>query len=345
MLYIIRFLRQADSNSLTVLMDGRSTRSNRTSGWERYAREISRVSKSSVIPSFRFENIPLISDLILALLLSGHRGFVHFPTFPPLIAKRNYVFTLHDLTWWLHPETSSFLGKHLYKKLAEAAIRRCFLIVPSESVKKELLDQFAVERNRIFVVHNGLTTLVLDPSLKKLDLPIKFILVVGTLEPRKNLHSFVKAYLASNAKNYYKLVLVGRQGWGQEPPNVILLSKLKDSELAEVYNRASAFFLPSLYEGFGLPLLEALAHELPVFCSDISVFREVGGSSCNYFDPRSISEMVNALNAFVNGSYVQDKSGSQQVWKNYTWDSSGEKIQKVYKEIARTVESNSHEEK
>jgi glycosyltransferase involved in cell wall biosynthesis len=326
-------------------MDGRSLRSKRTSGWERYAREISRASKVTVIPPFPLENVPLIGDLILALLLIGHRGIVHFPTFPPLLVKRHYIFTLHDLTWWLYPDTSSFLGKYFYKKLAERALKKAFIVVPSQSVRGDLLSNFRVEDNRVFVVHNGLTVFRAESDLQSLNLPMKFILVVGTLEPRKNLHNFVSAFNDSNAKDDYKLVLVGRLGWGRIPPSVSVLSNLNDSELAEVYKRASAFFLPSIYEGFGLPLLEALAHRLPIFCSDISVFREIGGNSCNYFDPRNITEMVNALNSFVDGSYVRDKNNYQQDWKKYTWTSSGVNMREVYSRIGNALESSLHEKK
>ena len=326
-------------------MDGRSIRSNRTSGWERYAREISRTSKVKLIPAFPLENIPIISDLILAFLLIGHRGIVHFPTFPPMRVKNNYIFTLHDLTWWLHPDTSSLLGKYFYKKLAERTVRAAFLVVPSESVRGDLLSCFAIESSRVFVVHNGLTLLSAEPILKSLDLPNRFILVVGTLEPRKNLNNFVTAFSQSKAKEKYNLVLVGRVGWGQIPPNVNLLSNLSDIELGEVYSRASAFFLPSISEGFGLPLLEALARGLPVFCSDISVFREVGGSSCNYFDPLDVQEMVKALNSFVDGSYVVDGINSQQAWRKYTWESSGKRIREVYARTRDILESNLHDEK
>jgi glycosyltransferase involved in cell wall biosynthesis len=343
MIQVVRFLRQMNSTTGQVIMDGRSIRSNRTSGWERYAREISRSSKVKLIPPFPLEKVPIISDLILAALLIGHRGVVHFPTFPPLHVKNNYIFTLHDLTWWLHADTSSFLGKSFYKKLAEKTVRKAFLVVPSESVRVDLLNYFQIEENRVYVVHNGLTVLSEEPSLKSLDLPMRFILVVGTLEPRKNLNNFVTAFMESKAKEEYNLVLVGRVGWGQSPPNVSILSNLSDTELDEVYSRASAFFLPSIYEGFGLPLLEALAHGLPVFCSDISVFREVGGSSCNYFNPLNTQEIVKALNSFVDGVYVADTINSKQVWSKYTWASSGESIREVYVQVTCALESNLHD--
>jgi len=247
------------------------------------------------------------------------------------------VYTLHDLTWWFYPETASRLGRIYYSRVALMALLKSFIVVPSDSVKHDLKSQFPVNEDRIFTIHNGLTEFAINQEEVKIIIPKNFILIVGTLEPRKNLQNFLKAYEASSANDQYELVIVGRKGWGALPENVHLYTACSDSELAYIYSRADAFFLPSIYEGFGLPLIEALFFQIPIFCSDISVFREVGGQACNYFNPRNILAIITALNLFVDNKYFFDKNLSRQVAQKFDWHQTGKATLRCYREVALTL--------
>ena len=330
MLNVLRTIARAKSSNKVVLFDGRSIRSKRTTGWERYAREISKNTKVEVIPSFPLEQLPIVSDILLRVLLIGYNGVVHFPTFPPLFAKNRYVFTLHDLTWWFYPETASKIGKYFYRRVSEKSMQKSCIVVPSYSVKDDLLRTFPIKPDRVIAVHNGLTSLKKIEKPSSIYLPKSFILVVGTVEPRKNLNALVESFHASHASICYELVIVGRLGWGEPPAKVRVLSHLSDSELAEVYEQASCFFYPSIYEGFGLPLIESLSFKLPIFCSDIPIFKEIGGNSCNFFDPLSKESITEAINSFVNGEYLRNNEQEDADWRLFTWVIAGEKLNNFY---------------
>jgi len=293
-----------------VYFDARSALSTRKTGWERYTRGM--LSALSVhypgvvsAGSITAESLPrrIATDLWNVPREAGDRN-VHMPSFPPhawrFRSSTRMLYTLHDLTWWLYPETGTRAGQHYYRPMAEWLIRtKRPLCVVSESVKSEVVEYFQYPSDRIAVVSPGLsdvfgsTGLGVDNNHER-----PFFLCVATLEPRKNLRRLIQAWKASGCAVSHDLVLVGRareRGQIDAVPGLIYRAGLTDTDLGNLYRSACALVLPSLYEGFGLPIIEAMSQRLPVICSDLPVFREVAVDHATYFDPLNVEAIANAL--------------------------------------------------
>ncbi|QWC83871.1 glycosyltransferase [Nocardioidaceae bacterium] len=144
-----------------------------------------------------------------------------------------------------------------------------------------------------------------------------FFLTVGTLEPRKNLSSLVKAYDESGLSKEIDLVVVGRKAWDGPPPvGVVWMHGLSDGQLRWMFESALAFFSASLYEGFGLPVAEAAALGVPAFVSNIPAYREVGGEIVKaFFEPQDTATMVDCLrSAASEGPQRLPKVNNYSIW-------------------------------
>ncbi len=203
--------------------------------------------------------------------------------------------TIHDLTFKRFPEllqkeTLVNLEHHMQRELAHSNAVICV----SESTRQDLLEYYDIDPSRAVTILSGLT--VPDQHQPTVDsLPGKYILFVSTIEPRKNLEVLLDAYERLRARGVYDgaLVVVGRVGWKSESivrrllaPGVHHLDYLPAAQLAEVYRKAEVFVFPSIYEGFGFPLLEAMAYGVPSIAARSSSLPEIGGDAALYFDPR-----------------------------------------------------------
>ncbi len=211
---------------------------------------------------------------------------VHYTNFyvPPRRHRAKVVSTVHDLTVFSHPETLP--GNYRwYSRLAitNAAHHAALLLVPSEAVKTELLGRFGhLQAHNIRVVYQDIRELFFRGS--KTNVPREHFLYVGVLEKRKNLEMLIREFGRFGEKfKDAKLVLIGKPGFGFEDiartiaqtRNVVHLNYLPDDGLADMYHKAYALIMPSLYEGFGRPVVEAMAMGLPVIASDIPTNREL----------------------------------------------------------------------
>jgi len=229
---------------------------------------------------------------------------------PTLYHEPNYVtypftgptvITIHDLSHVRYPETHPIervrhLNRHMTRSINHARI----ILVDSDFVKREVIDYFGVPANKIVVATLGVaahfspaTSETCRLSLQKYHLQYgKYILSVSTLEPRKNLASILQAYelLPNYIRQQYPLVIVGMQGWHThdlmqkfdkliQKQQVILTGFVSEQDLPFLYSGATVFLYPSLYEGFGLPPLEAMACGVPVIASNSSSFPEVVGDA------------------------------------------------------------------
>jgi glycosyltransferase involved in cell wall biosynthesis len=214
------------------------------------------------------------------------------------VARRR-VITVHDLTYKRFPEllqaeTLRNLESHMAREIALADA----IICVSESTRSDLLRFYELDPRRAVTIHSGLGTLAKPgppPSL-----PDRYILFVSTIEPRKNLEVLLDAYESLRARGAYNgsLVIGGRIGWKSEGlikrlrrPGIVHLDYVSASELAAVYEKAEIFVFPSIYEGFGFPLLEAMAHGVPAIAARSSSLPEIGGDAALYFDPSSAKEL------------------------------------------------------
>ncbi len=222
-------------------------------------------------------------------LLGGPVDVFHATNFVlPPTRRAAGVVTVHDLAFRRFPGTVHRASR-AYDALVPAGVRRAAVVLcPSAAVAGEVAAEYALPPERVSV-----TPLGVDPAWasarppapvdrQRLGLPERYVLFVGTREPRKDLPTLLAAHRAARAtsRDVPPLVLAGPAGWGAgeaPPPDVVLTGFLADADLRSVVAGAACLVLPSLYEGFGLPVLEALACGVPVLASDLPVLREVGG--------------------------------------------------------------------
>ena len=318
--------------------DDRSALSPRTTGWERYARQLLAALGHEVRP------LGVHADTITRRLLTDWYAVpravrapepIHFPTFPPapsVLRRTQVVYTLHDLTWWKYPKTASRLGRHYYRPLAEQAVRRTTVITPSAAVRNEAIDRFDLDPARVHAIHLGATPL---PEVEPEHRTKPYLLTVGTLEPRKNLDRLVAAYEASGLTSDVDLVVVGRIAWGPQIAGAAVLGSVDDQRLSALYSGASAVVIPSLYEGFGLPVIEALSRGVRVHCSDIAAFREVAGERAAYFDQTDVEAIAASLRDAITATDTDEARAARQVWAaKFTWQRCAEETLTIYRKAS-----------
>ncbi len=238
----------------------------------------------------------------------------------PLVGRTGkYVVTVHDVIPLILPET--FTPRHrTIVRLALARIRRkadC-VIVPSHAVKGDVVRYVGFPEDRVVVTPEGCDArfrpVRLEAALRdvvaKYGLPARYLLAVGTLEPRKNLAALLEAFARLRRGRAVdpnlRLVLAGARGWLDEPlfrtVRALGLERavhfpgfIEDDDLPAVYSGAALFVFPSLYEGFGLPPLEAMACGVPVVASNVSAMPEVAGDAAILVDPRDVDGLASAI--------------------------------------------------
>jgi glycosyltransferase involved in cell wall biosynthesis len=249
-----------------------------------------------------------------------------FPT--PLLWRGPAALTVHDATPWLHRDTVSTGMRLYYRPLYAQALRRAAAVFTvSEASARDLAATTGVPAARICVTPNGIPPAFFDarpgpPGARP------YLLAVGTLEPRKNLPALVEAFrLLRRGGRDLDLLLVGRQGWaGQLPlgdvaPHVRLTGTVSDADLAALYAGAACFVLPSLYEGFGLPLGEAMAAGTPAVASDLPALRELGGDAVRYAPPSDPAALAAAIAATLDdGRSTARIEAARERARRFTWE-------------------------
>jgi glycosyltransferase involved in cell wall biosynthesis len=240
-------------------------------------------------------------------LFAGRVDVFHATNFvaPPAVRARS-VMTIHDLTFLRHPQwTTAAVAR--YAELVPRALRSTSTVVvtPSRAVADEVIEAFGLSSDRVVATPLGVEPAWAsaapadDHWLAARGLPGDFVLFTGAREPRKNLGTLLAAHArARETGPVPDLVLAGPAGWGAdlpERPGVHLTGWLSAVELRSVVARARASVLPSHYEGFGLPLLEAMAAGTPVLASDLPVHREVSGGHARLIPPGDVDAWAEAL--------------------------------------------------
>ncbi|SCC93030.1 Glycosyl transferase group 1 (fragment) [Thiomonas sp. X19] len=289
----------------------------------------------------------------------GSKGFIyHEPNYIPVSYAGPMVITVHDLSHMRYPqfhppERVSFLNRHL-----PAALQRADrILTDSHFVAQEIIDVFRTPAAKIVVTHLGADVASRSRSeweeaatLQEFKLRRSgFVLSVATLEPRKNLERLIDAYAAlpDALRRDYPLVLVGGSGW----KNTALLSRLRELEargeairtgylprdqVLDLYATAALFAYPSLYEGFGLPVLEALASGVPVLTSNISSLPEVSGGAALEVDPLSVDAIAEGLRALLDDAALRQRHASLGIEraKAFSWKHCAEQTLAVYRQLA-----------
>ncbi len=225
------------------------------------------------------------------------------------------VVTIHDLIFEKYPEYYFGWDRKIYHaKSLQAARDASHIIAVSQQTKTDLIEHYQIKAEKISVVYPILNPIFfnkadeaqLTETRVNLNLPARFLLYVGTIEARKNLLTLVKALHILQEPSNLMLVVVGKPLAYKKKVvdyiekndlqhRVIFLQKITNEVLLKIYQLASAFIYPSFYEGFGMPVLEALACRVPVIASDIPVLREAGGNSAYYVDCSDEEQLASAI--------------------------------------------------
>ncbi len=262
--------------------------------------------------------------------------------------------TVYDLSFMRYPETHPARRLAWLSRGFPSTINRARQILTiSEFSQNEIVELLGVDQEKISIAYPGVDSRfrplnhdILIQKLKKWSLePDRYLLSVGTLEPRKNLVNLFKAYecLPDGMKKTWPLVVVGMAGWKKKTivkemevligkGNLIPLGYLSDDHLAVIYAGAKLFVYPSLYEGFGIPPLEAMACGTPVVSSDRASLPEVVGDAGILVDAEDIESLSRALESVLDDSQKcieMSKMGQQQA-SRFTWQACAEKTYKVY---------------
>ncbi len=230
------------------------------------------------------------------------------------VAKRRVV-TVHDLTYKRFPEllqkeTLENLDRQMQREVAVADAIVCV----SESTRHDLLRYYDADPQRVFAILSGLGTPAVAEPFD--GLPSRYILFVSTIEPRKNLGTLIDAYERLRDRGAYdgSLVVVGKVGWKSESlvprlrgRGIIHLDYVPAPQLATIYERAEAFVFPSIYEGFGFPLLEARARGVPTIAARSSALPEIGGDAALYFEPMDVDALTAQLARVLSDEALREE--------------------------------------
>jgi glycosyltransferase involved in cell wall biosynthesis len=231
---------------------------------------------------------------------------------PPRHAK--LTATVHDLTCWLLPETHSPANVAADKNFAERILKRADgLIAVSEATRSDAVRILKLSPEKIRVIHHGVADMFFRVTPEDADavrsrhgLHRPYLLFVGTIEPRKNVDLLLNAYqgLPSSIRDEFDLVLAGPPGWAQSEtrarlrqpsPGIRYLGYVAEQDLPGLFAGSAAFVYPSLYEGFGFPVAQAMAAGTPVITSDVSALPEIAGGAALLIDPRSERDLQDAM--------------------------------------------------
>ncbi len=261
------------------------------------------------------------------------------------------VSTIHDLAIIRYPKVAHPRVLKMHQDSWRILRKRqAQIIAVSESTKSDILRYLEIPSRCVSVVYEALPTQVAEisqeladkPELlfsikQKLKLDKPYLLFVGTREPRKNLARLIQAWLPL-AKDY-QLIVAGEQSWDgsekiSQDPNLRFLGRVTDYELAVLYHHSELFVYPSLYEGFGLPILEAFAHGVPVVSSDIAAIREVAGNAAELANPMDENSIRQAIEKVLNEKKIDSENRMKKMiirLQLFNWQKTAKQTLAVYK--------------
>lgn len=310
----------------------------------------------------------LAEQMVMPRLIRQHQiDLMHFPHFNvPIFCPCDFVVTIHDLILTKYPTIrATTLNPFIYqlKNLAyriiihRAVVKAKKLITVSEFTKKDIIDNFKIKPQRIIVTYEGVaklsnnssrTNIEVSQIISKFEITKKYLLYVGNAYPHKNLVRLLSVARPILKKHDLQLALVGKidyfyqrlvetvNNWPKaEQGNVIFTGFVNDEELEMLYQQALLYIFPSLYEGFGLPPLEAMARSCPVLSSNRSSMPEILGKSACYFDPEDEKDMTGQLEKMITSANLRETMtnlGLKQV-KMYNWENCATETLAVYNSV------------
>lgn len=304
--------------------------------------------KKKKLQSF-IKKIPKLKSVVRKLYIFSTQFYqaqydLYFqPNFIPNenIKSKKVICTVHDFSFFLYPEWHQQERVNYFNNHLTSIKKADQIITGSDFTKQEIVRFMKIPQDKINVIYHGIDHSLyksyaqneLEETKVKFNLPDIFLLFVGSIEPRKNLSALLKAYdlLTREQKYQTPLILVGFEGWenaqimkeiGENREFVRYLGYITDKQLAHIYNLSTIFIYPSLYEGFGLPPLEAMACGTCVIVSNRASMPEICGDAALYIDPTDHQDINDKILRFLNSKTLREdfsKKGKIQS-SLFSWD-------------------------
>lgn len=242
-------------------------------------------------------------------------------------SKAKKVTTIHDLAPFLYPAETSPEIIAAHKARMNWVVKECdSIICVSPNTAKDMVKLFPETKSRLVVIPEAVPSrFLLKPSN---TYSYTYILAVGARQPRKNINRLISACTRLSIK----LIIIGEANQTSTDPSVVFTGYISDQELVNYMASASCFVYPSLYEGFGLPILGAFHHRVPVACSDIPVFHETAGPAASYFDPLDEESIASGISSAIKNKKSLITASTKQLSK-YSWSKTASETMKVYKSL------------
>ena len=291
-------------------------------------------------------------------LFTGRLDLLHAPDFVLPPTRAHTLVTIHDLSFLVHPECAEpSMVRYLTDAVPRGLRRANVILADSQATRNDLARLLAVDPARVELVYPGveprfcpLPAATTEPVRRRLSLPDHFVLFVSTLEPRKNLVRLLEAFaqVVQTDNSNLHLVIAGRRGWLYEDifaaidrlqlhARVQLLDYVHDKDLPALYNLAAAFVYPSIYEGFGIPPLEALACGTPTVVADNSSLPEVVGDAAVLVSAEDVGSIASGIARVVSDAALRARlraAGPAQARK-FTWEQAAQRVLACYQRAVR----------
>ncbi|MBN1679051.1 MAG: glycosyltransferase family 4 protein [Anaerolineae bacterium] len=278
-------------------------------------------------------------------------------TLPPTLPGTRTILTVHDLSYVRAPETATPVLKAYLDTVVPRSVRRAFhILADSQATKDDLIELYGTPPEKITVLLSGVTARFRPVADEQMRLAVcqrytipdnPYIFSIGTVQPRKNYTRLIQALLALGPgfKDIH-VVIAGGRGWLDDPiyrtveetglaDRVHFIGFADDDDLPVLYSGAACLAYPSLYEGFGFPILEAMACGTPVVTSTVSSMPEVAGDATLLIDPYDVDALAGALRRLLSDSGLRDdlaERGFKQAAK-FTWEQSAQHLRQIYTTI------------
>ncbi len=274
------------------------------------------------------------------------------PRFSPIPT----VVSVMDLSYIYYPELFNKSDLYQLKNWTKYSVSMASAVITiSRSSQFDIIKEYKIPEEKVYVVHPGIKLISdLEPHVYPMsELSIKYrisnryILFVGTLQPRKNIERLIEGFSKiSNIEKDLQLVIIGKKGWQfesilQAPEKFGVLEKVKfldfvpDEDLPLFYKNAICFVLPSLYEGFGLPILEAMKHNCPVITSNVSSMPEAGENACLYIDPENVEDISKNIKKLIEDDKLRItliKKGKEHI-KKFSWEKTAKETLAILEKV------------
>lgn len=276
-------------------------------------------------------------------LFTGRLDIFHsWDWYTPKVLSGKLITTIHDLSALKLPQdTHPDIVAHHKQALLWIKKEAAAIIAVSQATKTDIVELLNIEEKRVHIVYEALpiehrvkiNKENVKKVLKKYSITKPYMLIVASQEPRKNFARMIQAW--EIYQKDYQLVVIGKPGYGtitQKPGMILINSLLNGQEIAALYAGASCFLYASLYEGFGLPILEAFFHKVPVVTSNRSSMPEVAGNAAVLVTPTDTDAITNGIKKALNQKQTLIKKGVQQLTQ-FSWEKAAKETMAVYQSV------------